>query len=306
MRSCRLRGRAELERISRSRTEAKQRVDRAKIILGCCEGEAQTALAQRLGTRPNTVSKWRSRFARLGLKGLEDAPRPGKPKRYVGLREQVLKKVETPPPKGQARWDGLSLAKVVGVKKSTVYNVLRKEGVQLQRMRSWCVSTDPDFAAKAADIIGLYLQPPTRALVLSVDEKPSIQALSRTTGYVQTSSGKVVRGLKSTYRRKGTLNLFAALNVAAGEVIKDVPPDQEIHVILDNYATHKKNGEWLKAHPNVTFHFTPTSASWLNQIEIWFGILGRKALNGASFNSTQELAQVRGSQLTNTIVNLLE
>ena len=340
--------RAELERVSRSRTEAKQRVDRAKIILGCCEGEAQTALAQRLGTRPNTVSKWRSRFARLGLKGLEDAPRLGKPKRYVGLREQVLKTVETPPPKGQARWDGPSLAKVVGAKKSTVYNVLRKEGVQLQRMRSWCVSTDPDFAAKAADIIGLYLQPPTRALVLSVDEKPSIQALSRTTGYVQTSSGKVVRGLKSTYRRNGTLNLFAALNVATGEVIKkttktktrvdfqafmdevvkDVPPDQEIHVILDNYATHKKNGDWLKAHPNVTFHFTPTSASWLNQIEIWFGILGRKALNGASFNSTQELTQaidafceawhehahpfvwrkreVRGSQLRNTIVNLLE
>ena len=303
--------RAELERVRRSRTEAKQRVDRARIILGCCDGEAQNTLAQRLGMRPNTVSKWRGRFARLGLKGLEDAPRPGKPKRYVGLREQVLKTVETPPPKGQARWDGLSLAKVVGAKKSTVYNVLQKDGVQLQRMRSWCVSTDPDFAAKAADIIGLYLQPPTRALVLSVDEKPSMQALSRTTGYVQTSSGKIVRGLKSTYRRNGTLNLFAALNVATGEVIKkttktktqidfqafmeevvkDAPLDQEIHVILDNYATHKKNGDWLKAHPNVTFHFTPTSASWLNQIEIWFGILGRNALNGASFNSTQELAQ---------------
>jgi transposase len=340
--------RAELERISRSRTEAKQRVERAKIILGCIDGEAQKLLAQRLGTRPTTISKWRGRFAKFGMRGLEDAPRSGKPKRHIGLREKVLKTLETPPPKGQARWDGLSLAVVVGAKKSSIYNILRKDGVHLHRKRSWCVSTDPEFAAKAADIIGLYLQPPTRALVLSVDEKPSIQTLSRTTGYVQTSSGKIVRGLKSTYRRNGTLNLFAALNVATGEVVKkttktktridfqafmdevvkDAAADQEIHVILDNYATHKKNGDWLKAHPNVTFHFTPTSASWLNQIEIWFGILGRKALTGASFNSTQELAQaiddfcevwhehahpfvwrkreVRGSQIRNTIVNLLE
>lgn len=340
--------RLELERIGRSRTAARRLVDRAKIVLGCCDGEAQNAIARRLGTRPNTVSKWRDRFARLGLKGLEDAPRSGKPKRYVGLREKVLAMLETPPPKGQAAWDGLSLAEAVGAKKSSVYALLQKDGVQLQRTRSWCVSTDPDFAAKAADIIGLYLRPPARALVLSVDEKPSIQALSRTTGYVQTSSGKIVRGLKSTYRRNGTLNLFAALNVATGEVrkettktktrvdfqafmdevVKDLPCDQEIHVILDNYATHKKNDDWLKAHPNVTFHFTPTSASWLNQIEIWFGILGRKALKGASFNSTHELAQaiddfcdawrenahpfvwrkreVRGSQIRNTIINLME
>jgi transposase len=260
----------------------------------------------------------------------------------------VLETLKMPPPKGQAAWDGLSLAEVVGAKKSSVYAVLQKDGVQLQRTRSWCVSTDPEFAAKAADIIGLYLRPPERALVLSVDEKPSIQALSRTTGYVRTSSGKIVRGLKSTYRRNGVLNLFAALNVATGEVNKkttktktrvdfqafmdevvaDLPPDQEVHVILDNYSTHKKNEEWLQAHPKVKFHFTPTSASWLNQVEIWFGILGRKALKGASFNTTQELAQaidefcdawhekahpfvwrkreVRGSQIKNTISNLTE
>jgi transposase len=340
--------RAELERISRSRTEVSQLVQRAQIILGCCSGEAQNLLAKRLGTRPTTISKWRGRFARLGMKGLQDAPRPGPPKRHVGLRERVLKTLETPPPKGQAAWDGLSLAKTLGAKKSSVYALLQKDGVQLRRKRSWCVSTDSNFAAKAADIIGLYLQPPARALVLSVDEKPSIQALSRTTGYVQTSSGKIVRGLKSTYRRNGTLNLFAALNVATGEVrkkttktktrmdfqafmeevVKDAPVDQEIHVILDNYATHKRNDDWLKAHPNVTFHFTPTSASWLNQIEIWFGILGRKALNGASFNSPEDLAkaidefcevwhenahpfvwkkrEVRGNQIRNTIANLLE
>jgi hypothetical protein len=154
------------------------------------------------------------------MEGLKDAPRAGKPKLYVGLREKVLKTLEMPPPKGQAAWDGLRLAETVGAKKSSVYALLQKDGVQLQRKRSWCVSTDSNFAAKAADIIGLYLHPPARALVLSVDEKPSIQALSRTTGYVRTSSGKIVRGLKSTYRRNGTLNLFAALNVATGKRAK--------------------------------------------------------------------------------------
>jgi transposase len=347
--SCGPEVRCELERLSRSRTEPKQRVDRARIVLGCLSGESQTKIAKRLGTRPNTVSKWRIRFARQGLKGLADAPRSGKPPTYgAALRTKLLALLETPPPRGQASWDGLTLAKAVGAKKSTVYALLQKDGIQLQRTRSWCVSTDPQFAAKAADIVGLYLAPPQKALVLSVDEKPSIQALSRRTGYVRTSSGKIVRGLKSTYRRNGTLNLFAALNVATGhvrnktaatktradfqafmdDVLKDVPSAQEVHVILDNYATHKKNDDWLKAHRNVTFHFTPTSASWLNQVEVWFGILSRKALNGASFDSTHELAQaiqdfcdawhqnahpfvwrkreVKGSQLRNTIYNLLE
>ncbi len=346
--SCDADVRSELERISRSRTEPKQRVERAQIVLACLNGEPQVEIAKRLGTRPNTVSKWRIRFAQEGLEGLADAPRSGKPLTYVGLRSKVLETLETPPPTGQAAWDGLSLAAAVGAKKSTVYALLQKDGIQLQRTRSWCVSTDTQFAPKAADIVGLYLAPPENALVLSVDEKPSIQALSRPSGYVQTSGGKIVRGLKSTYRRNGTLNLFAALNVATGEVrtkttttkkrpdfqafmdevVRDVPADREIHVILDNYCTHKKNDGWLKAHPNVTFHFTPTSASWLNQIEIWFGILTRKALKGGSFNSTQELAkaiqdfcdawhenahpfvwrkrEVKGAQLRNTIAKLTE
>jgi transposase len=337
-----------LERISRSRTEPKQRVERAQIVLACLSGEPQAQIAKRLGTRPNTVSKWRIRFARDGLDGLADAPRSGKPPTYIDLRQKVLATLETPPPPGQASWDGLSLAKAVGAKKSVVYALLQKDGIQLQRTRSWCVSTDPQFATKAADIVGLYLAPPEKALVLCVDEKPSIQALSRPSGYVQTSSGKIVRGLKSTYRRNGTLNLFGALNVATGEVrskttttktradfqafmdevVRDVPADQEIHVIVDNYATHKKNDDWLDAHPNVTFHFTPTSASWLNQIEIWFGILTRKALKGGSFDSTHDLAnaiqdfcdawhqnahpfiwrkrEVKGTQLRNTIANLAE
>jgi transposase len=234
----------------------------------------------------------------------------------------------------------------VSVSDDAVWRVLRKEGIQLRRHRSWCVSTDPEFSVKSADIIGLYLAPPQKALVLCVDEKPSIQALERSTGYVQTSSGKIVRGLKSTYKRHGTINLFAALDVAAGtiqskttvtkkrpdfqsfldDIVADVPEDKDIHVILDNYCTHKKNEEWLALHTNVHFHFTPTSASWLNQVEIWFGILSRKTLSGASFTSTEQLVQaieafiasynetaspfvwrkreVRGAQLRNTIANL--
>ena len=347
--SCSPQDRAELERLARSRTEPVRGVERAKIVLACLSGAPQAQIAARLSTRPNTVSKWRIRFAQQGIAGLADAPRSGKPKTYgPDLRTKLLAVIETPPPKGQARWDGQALAKAVGAKKSTVYALLQKEGIHLQRSRSWCVSTDPQFAAKAADIVGLYLAPPQRALVLSVDEKPSIQALSRATGYVRTSSGKIARGLKSTYRRNGTLNLFAALDVATGkvrnkttatktradfqafmdEVVADVPADREIHAILDNYCTHKKNDAWLKAHPNVAFHFTPTSASWLNQVEVWFGILTRKALKGASFDSKEALAkaiqdfceawhenahpfiwrkrEVKGAQLRNTIQNLLE
>jgi transposase len=262
------------------------------------------------------------------------------------LRDRVLAQLELPAPAGMASWDGGSLALALGVSDHAVWRVLRKQGVQLQRHRSWCVSTDPEFAAKAADIIGLYLNPPQNALVLSVDEKPSIQALERARGYVHTSSGKIVQGLKSTYKRHGTINLFAALEVATGiirgkttqtkkradfqafmdEVIADQPPDRQIHVILDNLNTHKENNDWLAAHPNVTLHFTPTSASWLNQVEIWFGIFQRKTLRNASFGSIYQLIkaigdftaaynenaapfiwrkrEVKGSQLRNTIVNL--
>lgn len=347
--SCSEVDRKELERIGRSHSEPKRRVDRARIILACLAHDNQLAVANDLGTRPNTVNKWRNRFAAHGLAGLDDAPRPGKPKTTGrDLRTKVLTLLETPPPKGQAAGDGIALAKALGAKKSSVYALLAKDGIQLQRSRSWCVSTDPEFAVKAADVIGLYLNPPQRAIVFSIDEKPTIQALSRKAGYVETSSGKIVRGLQSTYRRNGTLNLFAALNVATGEVkskttvtkkrpdfqafmddvVKDIPPTQEIHVIADNYCTHKKNDDWLKAHPNVTFHFTPTSASWLNMVEIWLGILTRKALKNASFNSTNELAraiedfceiynatakpfvwrkrEVKGSQIRNTIANLLD
>ena len=342
---CTAEDRKELERLSKSRTDEARMVERAKLVLRCLDGRRNDEVAAEFGIQ---VGTWRKRFASGGLAGLRDRARSGKPPIYPApeLRQRILKQLEAPPPAGLSSWDGGTLAQALDVSDDAVWRVLRKEGIQLRRHRSWCVSTDPEFAAKAADVIGLYLSPPQNAIVLSVDEKPSIQALERKTGYVYTSSGKVVRGLKSTYKRHGTINLFAALNVATGEiksktthtkkrpdfqafmddVVADIPSHQQIHVILDNYSTHKKNHDWLAMHPNVHFHFTPTSASWLNQVEIWFGIFARKTLAGASFANIEQLIQsieafiasynqsaspfvwrkreVKGSQLRNTIVNL--
>ena len=344
---CATEQKVELVNLSQSRTEEARLVERAKIVLACLDGKRNDVVAREQSVRPNTVGEWRKRFALQGIAGLRDKQRPGKPTVHGdALRNRVLKQLELPPPKGFARWDGGLLSKALGVSDSAVWRVLRKEGIQLQRHRSWCVSTDPEFAAKAADIIGLYLNPPENALALSVDEKPSIQALERAAGYVQARSGKMVRGLKSAHKRHGTVNLFAALTVATGviqgkttatkkrvdfqsfmdDVIADTPPDRKIHVILDNLCAHKKNDQWLANHPNATFHFTPTSASGLNQVEIWFGIFTRKALAGASFRNTDQLIRaihdftatynqnaapfiwrkraVKGSQPRNTIVNL--
>lgn len=345
--TCDPKDKQELERRAASRTDPRQTVERARIVLGCLAGKRVQDVAQECHTRSNTVIKWRQRFMTKGLAGLADAPRPGaKPVYGDDFRRQVLTTLEKPPPAGQTSWDGSAVAKVVQGSEHAVWRVLRKEGICLQRQRSWCVSTDKQFAAKSADIVGLYLDPPHNALVICVDEKPSIQALERATGYVETSSGKIVSGYKSTYRRHGTLNLFAALQVATGhihtstttlkrreeflgfmdQVVAETPTDRELHVILDNYCTHKRCDAWLARHPNVHFHYTPTSASWLNLVEVWFGIMSRKALRGGSFKSVIELRQaieefiavynptakpfrwrkreVKGSQLRNTIANL--
>ncbi len=331
----------------RSRTMEARLVERAKIIVNSLKGQNVSEIAADLHIRPNTVIDWKKRFQQKGIDGLYDLPRSGKPKIYgQNFRDKVLETLEKTPPIGQAIWDGPALAKHLNTSTHAVWRVLRKEGICLSRQRSWCVSTDPEFSTKATNIIGLYLNPPMNALVISVDEKPGIQALERTTGYVETDNGKIVRGYKSTYKRNGTLNLFAALEVATGlihtqtteykrrieflefmdRVVVDVSKDKEIHVILDNYCIHKKNDEWLSRNKNVFFHYTPTSASWLNQVEIWFGIMSRKALRGASFKNTEELREaidafvkaytetakpfvwrkreVKGSQLRNTIVNL--
>lgn len=337
-----------LIRWSNSRTLAHQTVERAKMILSSGEGKPVNQIAQELGTYPNKIIYWRQRYLENGLDGLVDKPRSGRPVTYDdSFRNKVLDLIGTEPPKGFATWDGPLIAKELNVPPDAVWGILRKEGIHLQRQRSWCISTDKNFASKAADIVGLYLSPPLNAIVLCVDEKPSIQALERNTGYIMTDNMKVVRGYKSTYKRHGTLNLFAALEVSTGhihgqvtdkkkradfqsfmdDVVAEYSNDQEIHVILDNYCTHKKNEEWLLKHKNVHFHFTPTSASWLNQVEIWFGIFTRKALRGASFSSPKELRQriedfieqynpnskpfkwrkrkVVGSQLQDTIDNLI-
>ena len=345
---CSAEEKASLLAISKSRTEEVRIVERARIILACLEGKEIQQVAREFKVAVPTVSKWRQRFGLFGLRGLHDEPRSGKPVTYdSAFRDRVLALLEQPPPSGMSHWDGPAVAMRLGSSVHAVWRVLRREGIYLQRLRTWCVSTDKEFAVKAADVVGLYLNPPLNALVLSVDEKPSIQAIERPSGYVETDSGTVVRALKSTYKRHGTLNLFAALNVGTGEVqteiteykkradfqsflesvIAEHPPDQEIHVILDNYCTHKRNDEWLTQFDGrVQFHFTPTSASWLNQVEIIFSLLARKTLRGASFKSKNELSaaieafitnhnakakpfkwrkrEVKGSQLRNTILNL--
>lgn len=334
-----------LERWSKSRNVSSFQHDRAIMILESAAGTPVKEIAVKLNTYPNKVIEWRKRYEQEGLLGLQDKTRQGRPKIYGELKEQLLKKISEAPPKGYSRWDAGLLSKELAASDDAIWRLLKKEGISLHRQRSWCISTDKEFAPKAADIVGLYLDPPMKAVVICVDEKPSIQALERKTGYIETRDGKIVRAFKSTYKRHGTLNLFAALQVATGQVITEVTgqktredfllfmesivkeyPEQEIHVILDNYCTHKKNEVWLAAHPLVHFHFTPTSASWLNMVEIWFGIFSRKSLAGASFSSKQELKEqieaysiaynanckpfiwrkreVKGSQLKNNIVNL--
>src|ERR1022692_4063062 len=253
---------ASLIAISQSRVEEARAVERARIILARLDGKEIQQVARELRVSVPTITKWCKRFSLWGLRGLRDGLRSGKPAKYdAAFRNRVLALLEQPPPPGMSHWDGPAVAERLESSVYAVWRVLRREGIYLQRVRSWCVSTDKEFAPKAAEIVGLYLNPPVKALVLSVDEKPRMQAIERTSGYVETDSGAVVRALKSTYKRHGTLNLFAALEVGTGQVhakttdykkredfldfldgvLAELPLDQEIHVILDNYSTHKRN-----------------------------------------------------------------
>jgi transposase len=302
-----------LERMARGAKTERRLSERARIVLAAAEGRATTRIAASMERTPATVSKWRTRFAKDRLGGLRDAPRSGQPVRYgTPAEKRILAVLDQPPPSGYATWNGRLVAEALGdVPEHQVYAMLRKHGIQLQRRRSWCVSTDPEFAAKAADVVGLYLDPPENALVLSVDEKPHIQALARAQGYLRLPTGRAITGFAHEYKRNGTTTLFAALDVVTGQVkaghyqrrrrvdfldfmnqVIVEHPDQDIHVILDNLNIHKaKHDGWLEQHPRVHFHYTPTHASWLNQIEVWFSILSRSTLKGASFDSVAQLRE---------------
>jgi transposase len=295
----------------RAGTSEQRMAERAQIVLLASQGQSTVQIADSLRTRPARVSKWRQRFARHRWEGLHDCSRSGKPRRYgPNTEKRVLKQLDQPPPPGHSTWTGGLLAGALGdVSKDQVWRVLRRHGISLRRRRSWCISTDPAFAPKAADIIGLYLQPPENALVLAVDEKPSIQALERAQGWIRLPDRKALTGFNHCYTRHGTTTLFAALDVASGqvktghysrrrrrefldfmnEVVAD-HPGREMHGVLDNLNTHKpKTDRWLSHHRQVHFHYTPTYASWLNQVECWFSILTRQTLQGASFTSSLQL-----------------
>jgi len=286
-------------------------VDRAKIVLLAEQNKTNLEIGQELKIRPSTASKWRMRFVRQGIKGLGDKPRGGRPKVYDKNTEQrILEVLDEEPPNGHATWNGGLIAKKLGdVSEHKVWRVLRKYNISLQRSKSWCVSTDPEFARKAADVVGLYLDPPENAVVLCVDEKPHMQALERSQGWLKLPNGQCITGYSHGYKRHGTTTLFAALDITTGMVkaghyrrrrrrefldfmneIVEEYKGSEIHVILDNLNTHKpKEDRWLKQHKNVEFHYTPTSTPWLNQVEIWFSILSRKVVKNGSYVSTEEL-----------------
>src|SRR5215204_5955627 len=285
-----------LETRCRAPTTAQRDVKRARIVLLAAAGRSTRSIAEEVGVQPRIVSNWRRRFAEHGLGGLQDRPRAGKKPIYgKATNKRIL----------------ALLAKALGdVDVQYVWRFLREHNIDLAARKSWCESNDPAFAAKAADVVGLYVDPPAKAVVLCVDEKPSSQALERAQGYLKLPNGRALTGQSHDYKRHGTTTLFAALEVATGKIIATHSkrrrrvefldfmnsviaafPGRKLHVILDNLNTHKKNEHWLKAHPNVQFHFTPTSASWLNQVEVWFSILQGQSLSGTSFTSLKQLQE---------------
>src|ERR1700736_3504962 len=305
--------RTELEGLVRStKTEHRLR-QRARIVLLAAEGMASRAIGRAVGCTTGTASKWRVRYGERRFDGLDETGDRGAEPKYTAETDQrILAMLDQPKPKGYARWSGPLLAAALGdVDVQYIWRFLRAQKIDLSGRKSWCESTDPEFVPKAADIVGLYMSPPDNAVVLSVDEKPSIQALERAQGYLKLPNGRAMIGQSHDYKRNGTTTLFAALNVGTGEVtgkhykrrrrleFLDVMnrmvkqyQGKEIHVILDNLSTHKpKRDMWLTRHPNVHFHYTPTHASWTNQIEIWFSILTGKSLKGASFGSVAELKE---------------
>ncbi len=303
--------REELEGWLRRRNTAQALALRARIVLQSAAGRSDQVVAQALGTTRATVGKWRRRFLRNGCDGLLDEPRPGAPRRVSDedVERVVVRTLETTP-RGATHWSRESMARACGLSASTVGRVWRAFALKPHRSETFKLSRDPLFIEKVRDIVGLYLHPPERAVVLFVDEKSQIQALNRTQPVLPMRPGAPEQRTHD-YRRHGTTSLFAALNTATGEVIgrcfrkhrsvefkrflavidKAVPPDLDIHLVLDNYGTHKTAmiHDWLARRPRYHLHFTPTSASWLNQVERWFAEITRQQIRRGTHRSTQAL-----------------
>jgi transposase len=302
-----------LERYTRRATTAQALALRARIVLRCAAGETHTAIAADLHVTKQTVGKWRRRFVDARVPGLLDEPRPGAPRKISDAAiERVLTTTLESTPRDATHWSTRSLAKQVGLTQTTIARIWKAFALQPHRTETFKLSKDPLFIEKVRDIVGLYLHPPDRALVLCVDEKSQIQALDRTAPLLPMRPGQPERRTHD-YVRHGTTSLFAALDVKAGTVIghcharhraiefrkfldridADVPPDLDVHLILDNYATHKtpRVRRWFARHPRYHLHFTPTSASWLNLVERWFVEITRKPIRRATHRSTQSLRE---------------
>jgi transposase len=302
-----------LEAWSRGRRTQARLVLRAKIVLLAAAGKQNQQIAAELATAKTSVIRWRKRFAARRLAGIEkDAPRGGQRRLPAATVEAILRKTTQETPENATQWSTRTMAKAAGVSRSSVSRLWRAQGLKPHLTRTFKVSNDPQFVEKVRDIVGLYLDPPANALVLSCDEKSQIQALDRSQPSLPMKPGRCGT-LTHDYRRHGTTTLFAAIELAQGKVIgscmkrhrhqewlrflkkidAQTPPGLDLHLIVDNYATHKhpKAKAWLKRHPRFHLHFTPTSSSWLNLIERWFRDLTQKRLRRGVFKNVRQLIQ---------------
>lgn len=300
-----------LTRWSRRAKSSQALAQRCRIVLGCADGKSNQEVAAELGIWPQSVGKWRRRYLERGLDGLADEPRPGAPRRITDEQvEEVIVATLERTPKDATHWSRASMAAESGLSKSTVGRIWRAFNLQPHQVDTFKLSTDPQFIDKVRDVVGLYLDPPEKALVLCVDEKSQIQALDRSAPVLPMMPGMPERRTHD-YLRHGVTTLFAALDVATGEIIgslhrkhraiefrkflnkldKQVPAELDVHLICDNYSTHKAPiiVRWLAAHPRFHLHFTPTYSSWLNQVERWFGLLTDQQLRRGVHKSIQAL-----------------
>ena len=303
--------RAQLVAWSRRATSANALAVRSRIVLAAAEGMSTSAVARRLDVSVGTARRWRARFVGEGLDGLLDEPRPGRPRTVADEQvEAVITRTLETTPKDATQWSTRSLAAELGMSQSAVSRIWRAFGLQPHRQDSWKLSRDPQFIDKVRDVVGLYLDPPEAAVVLCVDEKSQIQALDRTAPIFPMMPGTPARATHD-YRRAGTSSLYAALDITSGRVIgslhsrhraiefkkflatidREVPAEFQVHVVLDNASTHKTPAvkRWLIAHPRFVLHFTPTSSSWLNLVERWFGELTTKKLQRGTHRSVRAL-----------------